>query len=494
MQKNTHTGILFKSSSRTAQPQPPIIQAGLATGTLQPKYALTPYRPSQHTTIIKRRQRAISWPVKIAGAISASVMLLTIGFAWHTYAQVSQVFQGKVTKTEVDSKDASVQLLSGENQGRVHLLVMGTAGAKYQASDLTDTMAIMSIDIVTKKVTMLPLPKDLKVTMPNQYFGAQQALNTVYASGKYNFLGKAAYTRNDPETVQAGFAAIDKVVHEITGIAIDYNIVVNFDSFGSAIDAIGGVSIKLPQRYHDASMVAEYNHKPLTIPAGNQVLDGKKALQYARSMQDGEEARSKRQLQIINGFVEQLIAMESANQVSALPKLFHSLSANMRTDLSLQAAQRLFTIGTSGYDTEAVQVISLADLLEPDGNEAAPMVQPKLGPGQYKQIQDYVQSKLPSDTVAREQGKVVVMSDATQAADARLQELRSTGMVVTQYPQTTATSVVKPHKSVIIDVSNGRAPYTRYVLSQYYQAAVQSEVPAGLQVPDGADFVILPSA
>ena len=492
MKNNIQTDLLFASSPQPSQLQPGGVGSHAAMPAAAPlKYDLTPYEPAKHPTIIKRQQRTVSWPVKLAGVFSACALLLTVGFAWHTYAQVSQVFQGKVVATtQTPTSNTSVQLLAGEDQGRIHVLVMGTAGAKHRASDLTDMMAIMSIDVMTHAITMLPLPKNLSVTMPNQYFGPVQALNTVYASGKYSYLGKAAYTRNDPETVQAGFAAVDKVVQEVTGIKVDCNIVVNFESFGSAVDAIGGVTVKHPQRYYDASMATEYGNKPLAIPAGTQILDGKKAMQYARSMQGGEDARVQRQLQLVQSFMQQLTTMERASQVSVIPKLFHSLSANLRTDLSLEAARRLFTISTSGDTNSTIQIVSLASLLQSDQNSTNPLLQPKLGAGQYQQLQAYIQTKLPGDNVRREQAKVVMAGSERGATDMRLQQIKSAGVTATTQPY----SVSRPRVSqpTLVDVTGNRAPYTKQYLLEQYGATEQPTLPADLLVPDGVDFVILP--
>ena len=121
--------------------------------------------------------------------------------------------------------------------------------------ELTDTIMVASYNPNTQKATLLSIPRDT-------YTGKNPAKATAYE--KIN----ALYSRKQrpDETLEA--------VNEITGLNIEYYVVVKTEALIKLVDVIGGVTFDVPidMDYDDPTQDLHIHLK-----AGEQVLDGEKA-------------------------------------------------------------------------------------------------------------------------------------------------------------------------------------------------------------------------
>ena len=126
--------------------------------------------------------------------------------------------------------------------------------------ELTDTIIVASYNPNTQKATLLSIPRDT-------YTGKNTARATAYE--KIN----ALYGRKHrpDETLKA--------VNDITGLGIEYYVVVKTEALIKLVDVIGGVTFNVPidMDYDDTSQDLHIHLK-----AGEQVLDGDKAEQLVR--------------------------------------------------------------------------------------------------------------------------------------------------------------------------------------------------------------------
>ena len=106
-----------------------------------------------------------------------------------------------------------------------------------------------------------------------------------------------------------------------TGIPLSHYVIVNFASFQSMVDALGGVNVCLPEAVNDS--VANIH-----FPAGNQRLTGLQALQYVRvrhGISDGSDtARTHRQQAFIGAMIREAM---SGSTMTNPGKLYNFLSA-----------------------------------------------------------------------------------------------------------------------------------------------------------------------
>lgn len=150
-------------------------------------------------------------------------------------------------------------LNSKKDVGEIKVLLLGIS-TDQENVELTDTIIVASYNPNTQKATLLSIPRDT-------YTGKNTAKATAYE--KIN----ALYGRKHrpDETLKA--------VNEITGLNIEYYVVIKTEALIKLVDVIGGVTFNVPidMDYDDTSQDLHIHLK-----AGEQKLDGNKAEQLVR--------------------------------------------------------------------------------------------------------------------------------------------------------------------------------------------------------------------
>jgi LCP family protein required for cell wall assembly len=115
-----------------------------------------------------------------------------------------------------------------------------------------------------------------------------------------------------------------------TGIPVDDFIVVDFASFQSMVDAIGGVEVCVPEDI-DSSQYG------ITIKQGTRTLDGKQALAYVRvrhGVGDGSDiGRIKRQQAFIAAMVEKVVSGGVLARPDRLIRFLNAATQSLTTDI-----------------------------------------------------------------------------------------------------------------------------------------------------------------
>ena len=146
-----------------------------------------------------------------------------------------------------------------KNLGEFKCLILGIS-TDQEGSELTDTIMVASYNPNTQKATLLSIPRDT-------YTGKNPARATAYE--KIN----ALYSRKHrpDETLEA--------VNEITGLNIEYYVVVKTEALIKLVDVIGGVDFNVPidMDYDDVTQDLHIHLK-----AGQQHLNGDQAEQLVR--------------------------------------------------------------------------------------------------------------------------------------------------------------------------------------------------------------------
>lgn len=223
----------------------------------------------------------------------------------------------------------AVGLFSGSN---VNVLVLATD----KGGVLTDTIMVASTNKATKSVNVLSLPRDTRVTFEN---GSHGKLNSVYGS----------------EEEKKRPSAIIKKVEEITGLDIDYYVIIHPDGFRDVIDALGGVYFDVPQRmyYSDPDQNLYIDLQP-----GYQLLDGDKAEQYCR-FRSGYATADLGRIQAQQAFIKALFEQKvNAGLVLKIPNLYKQLKTDFDTNISLKDAVRLGKIALS-FGTDSIETYQL---------------------------------------------------------------------------------------------------------------------------------------
>ncbi|WP_336920904.1 LCP family protein, partial [Aquipuribacter sp. SD81] len=142
----------------------------------------------------------------------------------------------------------------------------------------TDTILLLHTPRGGGPTVLLSLPRDSYVEIPGR---GMNKLNASYAFGGPELL---------TETVEAA-----------TGIGVDGYVETGFGGFASVVDALGGVTVTLPEPIEDS-------FADIDLPAGEQTLQGQDALGLVRTRKTdarGDLARVERQRQVLAAIVDE---------------------------------------------------------------------------------------------------------------------------------------------------------------------------------------------
>jgi LCP family protein required for cell wall assembly len=172
----------------------------------------------------------------------------------------------------------------------------------------------------SKHVSLLSVPRDLWVSVPGE---GEDRINTAF------FRGQGYDVKNGGP----GLAAL--TVEYNLGVPIDYWATIDFQGFVQIIDTLGGIDVNVPNEIVDNEYPdSSYGTFVLTIPAGQQHMDGERALQYARTRHSSSDfERARRQQQIILAVRDKVL---SPQVLPKLPRLIQACLAALTTNADPQ--------------------------------------------------------------------------------------------------------------------------------------------------------------
>jgi LCP family protein required for cell wall assembly len=237
-----------------------------------------------------------------------------------------QTAQGTLQGTD------STEPFTEPSPSAMNLLVLGSDRRSNQPSigGRSDTLMIVHIDPDRNFLSVLSLPRDLRVDVPGH---GKSKLNTAYAFG--------------------GPALAIKTVEQTTGVDINHYLEVGFDAFKDIVDSLGGVYVDVDRRYYNPL----YYYEPIDLQPGYQLLNGADALDYVRFRHDNnmDFGRMERQQRFMAALREQAMGW---NLPFKLPGLISALFRNVTTDLDANEILRLTTWGVR-LSGDSIRTITL---------------------------------------------------------------------------------------------------------------------------------------
>lgn len=233
----------------------------------------------------------------------------------------------------------------GSALGRREATILFLGLDKVGEQSRSDT--IILVHIKGQDVALISLPRDLRLQFPDGKF---HKLNAAYALG------------------QARLA--QRVVSDFLAIPVPFYALLDYEGFQRLVDQLGGVTLTVEKhlKYEDKAQ-----NLYIDIPPGEQLLDGKKALDYIRYRDEtGDFGRIKRQQQFIKALLAKGIQKQSLKELEALVRL---VSGNFVTNLSLVDILAL-TRQLQGLDPERVKMFQITG--EPVRIEGVEYLQPKI--------------------------------------------------------------------------------------------------------------------
>lgn len=231
--------------------------------------------------------------ISVAVLLSAGIVL----------AAVAAMSGGAAEETRLAGGEASEG--SGAETEEINVLLMGLDGQSPGAGEgppRTDALMLAQVDPESGDTALISIPRDLYVegVAPD---GGSQRINSAYAHG-------------GPERAV-------EAVEELTGVPVDHYVAADFEGFEEVVDSLGGVEVDVEGDY-----LAKRG-----IPQGEQILNGKEALLYARyrGTPEGDLGRIERQQQLLAALRSQAVSWES---IASIPGIVRSLNEHVQTDMS----------------------------------------------------------------------------------------------------------------------------------------------------------------
>lgn len=204
----------------------------------------------------------------------------------------------------------------------MNLLLVGTDGRdkitkeekeKYRLGGApchcTDTIMLVHLSANKERASIVSLPRDSYAEVPehrDRTTGKEHAAHPV----KLN----AAYAEGGPSLTV-------RTVEHMTGVKVDHYLEVDFTSFMTTVDTLGGVRICTTRPMKDS-------YTGLDLAAGTHELNGGQALQYVRSRHiDGDADLGRMQRQ--QKFLASLIKQTTSSGVLLNPVKFREVASTM---------------------------------------------------------------------------------------------------------------------------------------------------------------------
>ena len=225
--------------------------------------------------------------------------------------------------------------------GAMNILLVGTDARPGEDISRTDTIVLAHFDPPTNRVSMLSFPRDLLVNVPG------------YGKNKIN----AAYPIGEREIgLGYGPALLKETIGELVGLPIDHFVMINFDGFKTLIDKIDGIYVDVPKALDDPTYPTDdYRTTKIHFDAGRQLLDGDRALIYARTRHaDSDFGRNQRQQQVLMAIFDRVREQGVLSQLTNIDQYTESMSDYIRTDLSRSDMLSLVSMA-SKLNTESIQ-------------------------------------------------------------------------------------------------------------------------------------------
>lgn len=263
-----------------------------------------------------------------------------------------------------------------EGIDRVNILLLGADTSQARMDEnadrqvLTDTIMVASIDTHTGDTTLVQIPRNVQHTpfpagsemaaaFPNGFRGkgdpGEWFVNAIWGRVEQDF----------PNLMQGntyrGAEALKLGVEGITGLKIDYFVMLNLDGAQQLVDAMGGITVNInPVKDDPRGLAIGGSHSPRQAPSGylapgpNQHLDGYHALWFARSRYNTDDYdRMRRQSCFIKAVIDQA---NPATLLTRFEAIADASAGMLVTDIPSQALDPIVDLALRVQDGQITRL------------------------------------------------------------------------------------------------------------------------------------------
>lgn len=286
--------------------------------------------------------------------------------------------------------------VSNAQHGRYNVLLLGGDAGPMRVGLRPDSITVASVDQQTGRTVLFGLPRNLE----HVPFPSGSIMHRQFPHG-FNCSGCMLNAVNTWATDHAGLfkgvknpgiEATKEAVEQITGLHINYYVLIDLRGFQDLIDAVGGVTLDVHTRIPiggEGGRITGY------IDPGVQHLDGYHALWFARSRATSDDySRMARQKCVMNAMLHQLNPQTVLTRFGAIAQagkqvISTSIPASQLgtfVNLALKAKQQPVStvsfvppmISTGDPDWKLIRAMVANGLAKAEGHKlTAPLHKPK---------------------------------------------------------------------------------------------------------------------
>ncbi|MCW3043987.1 MAG: Cell envelope-associated transcriptional attenuator LytR-CpsA-Psr, subfamily [Actinobacteria bacterium] len=362
-------------------------------------------------------------------------------------------------------------------QGPMNVLVLGSdSRAVLDPQDLqhydpnatdrnsgqrADSVVLLHIDPTAAKAVALALPRDLRVPAPR---GGYQKIN-----GFYN----------------QGISAMVKAVHDFTGLPVNHYVEVNFNSFRTITNALGGVNVRFTRKVLDTD-------SGLNQPAGCNLLTGDQALAFVRVRHiDSDYGRIARQQLFVKLMMEKVLSAGTLLNPQKVVSLINLGAGNVGHDsglgLSTMSSMALRFRHFSSTDLDFRVVPSLP---QPDGYVVANTAQSTAlftAMRTGHPLPDYGKQGVSAVDASNVAATILNGTKLAGVAAQARTSLEAKGYTVVK----TGNADRSDYAATVVYYTAGNQQKAQFLATQLFGGAQVQPVPAALNVTAGDAVVVL---
>lgn len=414
-----------------------------------------------------RRKKIRRWVIA-----TTVVLVLSVGayFGVRAYNAIKGVFAGNTGLLNLLGGSQG-QMLKGEVDGRVNVLLLGIGDEGHAGNTLADTIIVASYDTASKSVSMISIPRDTYVQIPNNGYAK---INATHAYGEQQAEG------NGPET-------IIKTVEEVSGLPIHYYARVDFTGLKDIVDALGGVSVDVENSFCDYGYTRAAYYNPVCFDAGVQTMNGETALKYARSRKaSGKEgsdfARAKRQQNLLVAMKNKALSTETTFNPARVLSVLEALGNHIKTSVEINEIARIYELA-KGVDANAIIQKNLdptTGLVSADSGAAGYILVPTAGMGNYDAIHEFFRNVFEGVAIAKENAKLSFLNGtwSTWNYSNLYDEMEGSGYNIVEDGGTKTRNYTTTE---VTDYTNGGKPETIRMLEEKFGVTATKAEPAAGQ-------------
>jgi LCP family protein required for cell wall assembly len=242
-----------------------------------------------------------------------------------------------------------------QKRGRLNIVLLGADAGPGRSGLRTDTMMVATIDLKTHRAALFSVPRNMGgVPLPPRAARAAGArfpgiLNALHQFG-------TAHANLFPGGKDPGATALKQTLGQLTGLPIDYYVMVDFRGFHGLVDALGGVTLDIPHAVLDRVSPYEKGGEWIRIDLhpGRQHLTADQAFAYVRARSTTSDwARIKRQRCVIAALADATGPTTVLRSFRSITKTFRE---NFSTDIPAKHLPALAKLATSIHMSQVVSI------------------------------------------------------------------------------------------------------------------------------------------